>query len=178
MSLYDKLNEINIMDELENKHFVNTLNEMAETKAEVARFIKSKTSIINEHILKCLLIQDTTNNLNHWCKEIRAFLPNVPILKTTKKYPDEKMIRECTIGYFGDSLLNIIDSLVNSINYEENTNITNYNKQALYDCIIKYYEWLAIILSKNGNVKLQEVNEEINLLVQEYKSYFRRYFNK
>lgn len=131
--------------------------------------IMDKTDKITEHLLKCLLIQDTTHNLNHWSQEIYGFMYSLPKLKRTNKLPSKEMIYNCINDYIGDTLLDNIDTLVKNINYQENTNITDYDKQSLYNCIMSYYNWLSSQLSI-GAVENIEVKNQINTLINKYNS--------
>lgn len=172
MSINDKLNEllndVDIMSELENEHFITPLNEMSQEKTKIEQYLMSKVTIINDHLLKCLLLQDSTNSLNHWIKEIWGFLPELPLIKGTNKLPSEKMIRNHTISYFDDTLLDHLDIKIKGINYEENSNVTSYNKQSLYDCIIEYYNRLIPVLARNGEVDDIFTTTIINELIQKY----------
>ena len=144
------------------------LTEMSIKRKYLLEDLRIATNRINEHLLKCLLIQNETNNLNHWSKEIYSFLFRVPKLKNDKGFPDEKTLSEGTLDYINDSLPQQIDVMIKSINSDENTNIIEYNKQAIYDCIIDYYKWLIPILSKEGIVELDAVKQKINELINKY----------
>jgi len=155
----------NIDDSLKETEY---LTEMSFDTSTVIKKITDELENINEHLIKCLVIQNTTNNLNHWEKEIYNFLHNTYKLKSTKKYPDEDLLRENTIIGFGDCLLEQLDILIESICYDENAPVSKYNKQAVYNGIINYYKWIIPILSKNGAVNNVEVYNEIDTLIEQY----------
>ncbi len=144
------------------------LIEMSLDKKSLEKDIRDKTEKINEHLLKCLLIQNTTNTLNHWSQEVYNFLHSVPKLKGSNKLPNERILHNCTLGYFGDVLLERLDYYVEELNDLEHTNITDYNKQSLYDCILDYYKWLIPMLSTQGTIKNSQVKSQINTLIQKY----------
>lgn len=144
------------------------LLEMSLDKDRLESDIRNKTQMLNLHLLKCLLIQNTTRTLNHWGQEVYALLSTVPKLKSKNKYPSEKILYNCTLGYFADDLLEKLDSYIEDVNDIENANITDYNKDSLYNCIINYYKWLIPILSKDGKVTTTEVKAQINTLIKEY----------
>ena len=144
------------------------LTEMSLDKERLIQRILDKTEKINDLLLKCLLIQNTTNNLNHWSTEIYSFLPRIQKLKGKNKLPSEKLLTTYTLGYFQDTLLEYMDAMIISMNDIENTNIIEYNKQALYDCIIDYYKWLIPNLANTGNVNIIAVKQEIKELIEKY----------
>jgi len=157
------------------KEIKNNLNEqeelfeMAVEKSAAAANIMSHISELNKHLIKCLLIQNNTGYLDHWGQEIYAALNDVPKLKHDKKLPDEDFIRENTIGYFEDRLPNKLDNIIKVINKQEKTNITKYNKDLLYECIIDYYNWLIPILAVEGEIDdSDDVKNKINELITKY----------
>lgn len=146
------------------------LTEMSESKSKIERDIKYNSRELIEHLLKCLLFQNTTNNLNHWGQEVYSYLKDVQKLKGSNKLPSEKMLYNCTLGYFADSLLMKLNIYIESICEEENISIKEYDKKLLYDCIIDYYKWLVPILSTKGAVKPSEVKAQINILINKYNT--------
>ncbi len=146
------------------------LIEMPDSKRDIETDVRQSTGRINEHLLKCLLIQDTTHNLNHWSDEVYELLSDVPKMKGNNKLPSEKMLYNCTIGYFGDFLYERLDGYIEDISEQEHTDIVYSNKQIIYDCIMSYYKWLIPILSHEGSVKQEEIKSEINKLIQQYNA--------
>lgn len=60
---------------------IRRLQETLENKSQVRQDIVNVEGKIIEHLLKCFLYKDSTNNLNHWKQEIFSFLYEVPKLK-------------------------------------------------------------------------------------------------
>lgn len=145
------------------------LLEMSEDKAKLGSKIDNVTWILDEHLVKCLIYQNKTNTLNHWQHEIYSFLPRVPKLKGSNKYPSEKFLYNCTINIYSDALMDYLNSHVVNVQ-DKYGKVDNINKQGLYDCIIAYYKWLIPILSKNGAVTEPEVRAEINNLIKDYNN--------
>lgn len=144
------------------------LLEMFIERRKLEEKIDNTTDKLIEHLLMCLLIQDDTNNLNHWSNEVYSSLSRTYSLKPNNKLPSKKLLYSFTIDQFGDILPRWVRGYVSHINDKENTNITDYDTQLLSDYVIKYYEWLIPILSKEGFVESQEVRQQIKSLIQEY----------
>lgn len=146
-----------------------TLYEMALSQSEIEQRVHNMTEVICVHILRCLLIQDSTNNLSHWEDELFGFLPRLPKLKNTNKLPDKYLIYKWFKDEIGDTLFHDLDTEVKNMNSLEKTNVTEYNKQTLYNCIMNYLKWLSSELSK-GALNNDLVHEQVDKLVQEYNT--------
>lgn len=144
------------------------LTEMSTEKSIIQFKVIDKLEIITEHLLKCLLIQNKTDTLEHWCNEIYGFLNNIPRMKGNNKYPNDKLIYSWIIGWIDDDLLEWINSDISMINSKYSMDTSNCNKQSLNDCILEYYKWLSLKLSQNGKINNEEVRQQISTLINKY----------
>ncbi len=120
------------------------------------------------HLLLCLILQNSTNNLSHWEGEVYSSLYRVPKLKGKNKYPTEKVLYSMTLDRFGDVLSIWVITYIDQINNKENVNITNYDGSLLTNYIIDYYKWLISILAKEYFVTYDEVSKKIKELIDDY----------
>ena len=95
--------------------------------------IKSIKTKIQDHIpqllnnlLKCILIQNKTNNLEHWSDEVYSQISEVSKIKKTNKYPTKRQLNEWIITYYADVLDDRIKVQISNINYKEHTDIKDY----------------------------------------------------
>ncbi len=128
-----------------------------------------KTYEISMHLLKCLLIQDKNDCLEHWEHKLYTLLHSLPRLKHNK-YPSYKMLKSLTIDYLKLDFINDIDNNIADMCEEENIKVPPYNGESLCKCIINYYDWLAKELSLKGSVSFQLIKAEINNLIYEYNN--------
>lgn len=150
------------------------LKEMSIEKRRLEDRIIDATDKINEHLLKCLVIQDKTHNLNHWSQEVYSFLPRVPQLRGSNKLPSKSLILKRTLGLYGTDLIRRMDIYIPDICRRENVEVPEYNKQSLYKCIENYYNWLASNLSETGEVLSTDVKAQINELIKDYNNSFTK----
>lgn len=144
------------------------LQEMSENKSQIRQDIVNVEGKIIEHLLKCFLYKDSTNNLNHWKQEIFSFLYEVPKLKNTKKFPSYKLLYSFTIERIYDTLLDRIEPRIKNLEFKGYPKVNNYNKKDLYNAILEYYNWLIKELSKTGFVESKSVFNKIDEIIQKY----------
>lgn len=123
---------------------------------------------ITEHLLKCFLYKNTTNNLEHWKQDIYSFLHEVPVLKQNKKLPSYKFLINNTFNIYSEVLMNRLDAKIRDLIKKGYPEISNYNKQNLYSAIYNYYDWLCKLLASNGYIELSEICDKIDELINEY----------
>lgn len=142
------------------------IQEMAIEQEKVMSDVRSKVNELTLHLIKCFVYKDITGNLKHWEREIYGFLPHVPKVKNTKKFPSYKKLKENTIDMIEDVLLNRIK---NNIDYLEDLGYPKdikYDKNKVYNCIIEYYDWLIKELSTKGEININETYNKINELMK------------
>ena len=135
---------------------------------ELERKIDITTDNLIEHLLMCLLLKDSTDNLNHYKDEVYSSFNKTCLLTGNNKFPTEKILYNMTLDQFSDVLPAWINGYIEDINYKENVNINNYDSSLLTNYIIEYYKWLISILAKRYFVKHEEVNNKINILIDNY----------
>ena len=79
------------------------LNEMAYSRSWVIDRLKSLSTPVINHIMKCVVYKNTTNNLNHWINEIADYFDEVnsTIVKTKNGKLKEKDYLENLFYYQG-----------------------------------------------------------------------------
>ena len=145
------------------------INEFAETKAEVEKYLYSHTMPIIEHLAKCLLMPNY-ESYNHWKGEIINHLSNVSILKNTKKYPKSQQIYDWSFGKFSDmfDINRTVKMFFHNIETEYNIkikdNIYEVNNILMEFCQV-YFSSLANDLSKYGVINKSKANKIIDNFV-------------
>ena len=130
----------------------------ADSQAEIYRDIRSKSSIVIEHLIKVFMYPDS-DDLNHWKQEIYAAMSRVPKLKRTKKYPESKNILKYSWNIWKDS----IDDMIQVI--ENDYGSSNIDSNTIYNKIYKYLNWLADELTNFGYVTSKQIYVEIDSLI-------------
>lgn len=136
--------------------------------------LKAKLMFSFESIFPHLLLvyyYPTAEEVNHWEKEVYNFLNDVPVLKSTKRLPPEKLIKE---GLW-DSVKEIIPrrhgNFVKDVNlgeYGANLGQVKFDRRA-EDFCREYCDWLAMRLSKDGSVSRFEVKTQIEKLLKDIR---------
>lgn len=142
------------------------LNEMAYSRKWTIDRLNSLSAPIIEHIIKCAVYENTTNNLNHWIEEIADYLDeaNSIEVKTSASKLKEKDYLQNLFYYQGE---NKKDIRVQLINFRRNKNYSNYEiTQELINKVTNIFQAIAIqasniLATKNNNYSK---NGFINLL--------------
>ena len=71
------------------------VTEFGDSKREMERELKSKTSQIIQHLFKLYLMPNSINR-NHWQREIANFLSDVSKLNGRNKFPTSKQLYNWT----------------------------------------------------------------------------------
>lgn len=135
---------------------------------ELQRKIDITTDNLIEHLLMCLLLQNSTGKLSQWEDEIYSSFNRTCFLTGKNNFPSEKVLYNMTLNQFGDTISIWVITHVDQINYKEKVNITDYNSSILENYIIEYYKWLIPILAKGYFVTHEEVNNKIKELIDDY----------
>ena len=76
---------MNIIEQA-NEHFKNVfLNEMAFSREDVIKKISAKSETIMEHLIKCVVYENTTNDLEYWIDEIATNLSRINFYEAKTK---------------------------------------------------------------------------------------------
>jgi len=152
------------------KKFKTYLIEMSDSISHIRQNIQNHLDQIINNLLKCYLIQNETDNLNHWKQETYSQLSSVPKINRTNKYPSKKQLRKWIITYIEDVLDDRIVREIDNINYtEKNYYINRYDVEILHVYIIEYLDWLCLMLSDKGQVTTRQVHSKIDELIGKYK---------
>lgn len=131
----------------------------ADSQAEIYRDIKSKSSVVIEHLIK-LFLYPNSNNLNHWKTEIFAAMSRVPKLKRTKKYTESKNILKYSWNIWNDSIADMIDVIQNDYG------LSNTPPDIIYNNVHIYLAWISDKLSRFGYVTSNQIYSKIDDLIQ------------
>ncbi len=144
------------------------LTEQAMNRYDLKIHLHSKLDQLLEH-LECLFLLGKINPdcRKHWCNELFGFCHNVMKLKHNGKYPSKEFLQDCLINTWEDSFFDTIQSSIDAINIKENTQIDadDIDTQALYTFMREYLDWLCTNLSEYGEVRLKDVHNEIDILL-------------
>ena len=152
------------------------INEFAEDKRTVERYLSNHTMPVIEHLAKCLLMKDN-QSYNHWKKEIIQQISSVDKLKNTKKYPTEKQIYTWTYGKKQDIITDFKSMLhfFRNIEYDYNIKLKYENRKDLEQLCktldmfcVKYFAFLAKCLSTTGFLDKAKANWLIDDFVKNY----------
>lgn len=67
------------------------LNEMAMSRQQALSIVDSYVVEYSNHLLKCIIFKNNTNNLNHWVNEIANYFDDINNIRIK---PDNKKVRE------------------------------------------------------------------------------------
>lgn len=129
-----------------------------DSQAEIYRDIRSKSSIVIEHLIKVFMYPDS-NGRNYWKQKIHAAMSRVPKLKRTKKYPESKNILKYSWNVWKDS----IDDMIQVI--ETDYGPSNIDSTMVYNKIYEYLDWLADKLTSSGYVTSKQIYIKIDSLM-------------
>lgn len=130
------------------------LFEMARSRKEIAHTLQEKSSQIFIHLIKYFYVDD--NGLrDHWSREIYSFLNDIDILKSTKDYPTLAFIYENTYVVHADSICKKQKKILSEY---ESSSIKERNDEKFLDFASNYFYNLSDILSKEGYVSQEEIN--------------------
>ena len=148
---------------------MKNLIEMSEKRKEIYRRLKDKLEDLAEHVGKCIVYRNTSNDLNHWKSEVYAFIHTVPKLKGTNKFPTYKNLKENVLCLIDDRMDAIASGSMNIASIEGLPDI-ECNMDLLGNLILEYCDWLMKTLSSSqqGNVSYYLVSGKIDELISEY----------
>jgi len=114
---------------------------------------------IDDHLVKLALFPNSDSKM-HWRAEVYSNLHKVPKLRSTKKFPKYKFIRE-RLSIYED----MVDEMCLAVKREyKNLTPRNISSQEVLKLVSAYHDWLAEKLSDNGIVIGDDVFEELDEL--------------
>lgn len=147
------------------------VTEFADSKREMERELKSKTSQIIQHLFKLYLMPNSINR-DYRKKEIANFLSDVPKLNGRNKFPTSKQLYNWTYKKWCDVITDIpyMKVMVKDV-LDEYTNMNEIRKTYKQICeefnsiCETYFRWLSTELSKVGKVARTDIYNKIDELV-------------
>ena len=152
--------------------------EMAVRWASIRNHLFGGVSTTIEHLVKLYYYREYTEYLQCWANTTRKPFERIPALKSTKKYPTkEKILHVIWVELFStdDTLLDfeqfdftIFDDYhkdtVKDFNniYDEVPKIQHIDIEGFRDFAIKYFDFIADLLSKNGRVTTTQNDSFLN----------------
>ncbi len=145
------------------------LIEMSNDKKEIERNIINHLDEIIEHLIRAILIQNKTNNLNHWEHEIYAQLHRLPKVSGKNKRFSANKLQNLIYKYYEDTIKEDIPHIINDINYQEkDQHIDKYDIDKLIYLIHQYFLEITPTLSNIGRLEESIVHDIIDNLIIEY----------
>lgn len=131
---------------------------MSDSKKNIECDLKRMIDEVYVHI--CLIVlYPQSSARDHWIEEIRAFIPRVKRISSTKRFPKSQWL----YSIFSQELADMIDVFrTEAIQKENNSNYIDVDDNYLERVCDQYSKWLATELSVNGTVSLQEVRDQID----------------
>ena len=137
---------------------------MSLPRKDVASKLEETTRPLCKHIVKLCMYSDKPEYVNHWKQEVYDILHNVSRIKGRNKFPSSKFILYNTINvniYLLDSWIKIIKD-----DYSKQLGLPiNEDEIKIRKCLLDYYEWIANMLSTQGEVSRLSVYTELDRLI-------------
>lgn len=132
---------------------------MALDKQSLIQELSGVSGKLIEHLIKLYLFSNSDTK-NHWRKEVWNLLHQVPKLKSSKKFPSNRMIRDIIGAY--DDMTTELSTLV----IEEYPDLKPYRTDSdeLYTIVNNYLDWISDVLSNKGIVSSSEVYAKLDEL--------------
>lgn len=135
---------------------------VSSTRSKIAMDLEDTTRQIISHLIKLYLYQES-NDRDHRRQEIYNFLHNIPKLKINKKFPSKDFILNNTININLDMIQILYEDI--QIDYsQQNRERNDTNLNDIKIIILEYYNWLADILSRRGQVPRNTVYDKLKQL--------------
>ena len=133
------------------------LNEMALDLKQCKKVLERKVPTYINHLIKCVVFKNTTNNLNHWVDEIATHFNEINglILKGSNKKPSEDMYYDHFFTAAGD----VEDDYRIHLRYFKNTygedyppfEITDNLLSELYLAVMDFANYFSPIMAQKNN---------------------------
>ena len=132
---------------------------MALDKQSLIQELSGVSGKLIEHLIKLYLFPNS-NTKNHWRKEVWNLLHQVPKLKSSKKFPSNRMIRDIIGAY--DDMTTELSTLV----MEEYPDLKPYRTDyaELATIVNNYLDWISDVLSTKGVVSSSKVYTKLDEL--------------
>lgn len=136
------------------------ISSSAYSRNRVERAITHDSEHLNDHLAKLVLFPDS-EYVDHWMGEIHAFLPRVPKLKSSNKFPNSEYIYELLSEE--DDNIEAIRETVLDLEYELTP--VDADNDTILEVMDNYHHWVADRLSSIGRVTRSEVYEFLKSLM-------------
>lgn len=138
----------------------------------ISHDLQSISKPLQQHLIKLYIWRDMTTTADYWKKETSRFILEIPLIKSSKKYPSKDFIYNKLFGEWEDVFINHLNRTIQNIvdDYEEmlEINIETIKAEDLLNFIKEYCYWLAENLSKYGDVVASEARDKLTQLLQKY----------
>lgn len=133
----------------------------AYSRSKIAEDLEANVQLIITHLIKLWRYPDAAD-ANHWSQEIYNFLHRVGRLKGSNKYPTADFIMKNTYEVNKSDISKWL-SHVSRVYDEDYTSIRTDTK-LMNERIKSYFEWLAKMLSADGQVFSKDVYSKLREL--------------
>lgn len=140
-------------------------------------YLTSHSDIITSYLIYCIMKYNTPSDYEYWERRIYDFIPALPKLRTTGAYPSSKLLRKKMV----DSNLNDLRSLIHLYHKDVETqklDISYYNEEVMYNCLMMFFEWMIDELSINGIVDRNKYHNKLKEVIDKYNREISNYDNK
>lgn len=145
------------------------LESSATSQSQMKLKLDSNSDVSFEHLLKIYYFRDFPYYRADWTTSVFHAHCSIPKLKSTHKYPTASYIFEYVwnnkLDIYNVRLSNVIDYL-NTL--EDLPTITNQDSNNVKSYCEEYYEWLSVMLSRQGEVSSAEVSIALDMLLDKY----------
>jgi hypothetical protein len=148
-------------------------------KLKIFEFVVNRKNAVNKltsiqdlvlnHML-CIFYWRNEAPVNHWKKEVAAFLDQIPKLKGNATLSYKTVFQEL-YGYISDILYKRIDSFIIGIMYKENymlPEIDDPDVNNLENFLEEFYDFVARKISDDGYILFADTYKKINELLEKY----------
>lgn len=152
--------------------------EHAKALSDVKAMLNNKEPIIKEHLIK-LYFWRSYNAKNHWEGKIYGNIPELPVIKGSKKLLSKDKILECLYGY-SEMLQKQTPRSVERVEFIEpdlpivSEHITSkdcYNFKCFCD---EFFDYVSNELSRLGNLSKRKTYDVLDKLLNKYPLYLNK----
>ena len=144
------------------------LKEMADGLADIKKKLRDSSDQIRQNLMQIFLWRDTTT-VHPWESELYAACHKVSLCRSTKKFPKKNIILQELWLYWEDCFNRHLNHYITELEIKEANDAPKFDSQNMYDYLNEYYDWAADLLSSEGWIDFDQIEQKIQELVNKYK---------
>lgn len=154
---------------------IRLIKEFAKSKSDIINIISTKENIVKEHLITLYFWRDNESR-KHWEGEIFGNIPQLPMLKGSKKYLSKNKILEYLYSYSD----NIKQQTISSVEYIEYlkpdlpiiSKYITYKDRINFKCFCDdFFNYVGDNLSKTGDIDKWKTYDLLDKLLAKYPLY-------